>query len=382
MLIRYARILTEKAGLIEGSLRIRNGRIDRLAVSLSPEEGEKTVDANGKILVPGLIDIHNHGYAGTEFATPDGSFENGLAELAKKGITTVVPTLRPLPKDRLLAAIGNAKREIRKAESGKAAAKPAGIHLEGPFVSPEKAGAMVRANLLIPNRKDLADFLEAGDGLIKTIAFAPELDGACDLIEDILRSGANASIAHTNATFEQAKAAADRGANLVTHLFNAMSGFSHREPGTVGEALTDDRLTCELICDFVHNSPAAVDLALRAKGPDRIVMISDTGVMAGRGDGEYVIEGVRRIVCGNTCKTESGTIAGSVCDLGVGFRNLLNAGYALADVSHMASRNPARMLGLDSETGTIEEGKAADLILLASDRTPERVWVDGKEVSL
>ncbi len=383
MLIRNARILTEKAGLIEGCLRIRNGRIDRLAQVLAPEEGEEIVEANGKILVPGLIDIHNHGYAGTEFATPDGPFENGLLELAKKGITTVVPTLRPLRKDRLLAAIENAKREIRKAESGRgpAAAKPAGIHLEGPFVSPGKAGAMVRSNLSLPDRKDLAEYLEAGEGMIKTVAFAPELDGACDLIGDILSAGANASVAHTNATFEQAKAAADRGANLVTHLFNAMSGFGHREPGTVGEALTDDRLTCELICDFVHNAPAAVDLALRAKGPDRIVMISDTGVMAGLGDGEFIIEGVKRIVRGNTCRTESGTIAGSVCDLSVGFRNLMKAGYALADVSHMTSRNPARMIGLDAETGTIEEGKAADLILLSADWTPSCVWVDGKEVS-
>ena len=382
MLIRNASILTETAGLMAGDLRIRNGRIDRLARFLAPEEGEEVFDAGGRILVPGLIDIHNHGYAGTEFATPDGSFGNGLRALAKKGITTVVPTLRPMRKDRLLAAIENAKREIRASgkDGGPAAAKPAGIHLEGPFVSPDKCGAMVRANLSAPDRRELAEYLEAGEGLVRTVAFAPELDGALDMIGDILGAGANASVAHTNATYEQAKAAADRGANLVTHLFNAMSGFGHRNPGTVGEALTDDRLTCELICDFVHNHPAAVELAIRAKGPDRVVMISDTGVMAGCGDGEYFVEGVMRTVRGNLCTTENGTIAGSVCDLGVGFRNLLKAGYPLESVSRMASRNPARMIGLGEETGTIETGKAADLMLLSPSMEPDAVWVNGRPV--
>ena len=382
MLIRNATILTEAAGLMAGDLRIRNGRIDRFARFLEPEEGEEIFEADGRILVPGLVDIHNHGYAGTEFATPDGPFEDGLRKLAKKGITTVVPTLRPLRKDRLLAAIENAKREIRLAErkSGPAAAKPAGIHLEGPFVSPEKFGAMVRSNLSLPDRGDLAEYLEAGEGLIRTVAFAPELEGALDLIEDILGAGANAAIAHTNATFEQAKAAVDRGANLVTHLFNAMSGFGHRAPGAVGEALTDDRLTCELICDFVHNHPSAVELAIRAKGVDRIVMISDTGVMAGCGDGDYFVEGVKRTVRGTLCTTENGTIAGSVCDLGVGFRNLLKAGWPIESVSRMASRNPARMIGLGDETGTVETGKAADLMLLSPAMEPDAVWVDGRPV--
>lgn len=379
MLIRNARILTEKAGLIEGDLRVLDGRIDRIGRDLEPETGETVCEAERKILVPGWIDIHNHGYCGTEFASKDGRFDDGLLKLAGRGVTTVAPTMRSLPKERLLAAVANARRQAERKPAG---TKLAGIHLEGPFLSPARCGSIIAGNLSSPDRGFLKELLAEGRGRIRIVALAPELPGADGLISDLLAASVRPSLGHTDATYEQAKAAADAGALQVTHLYNAMRPFSHRDPGTVGEALTDDRLVCELICDFVHNAPAAVRLAFRAKGPDRLAMVSDTGVMAGRGDGDYFIEGVRRIVRGNICKTESGTIAGSVCDLGVGFRNLMKAGYPLADVSHMASRNPARILGIENDTGTIEEGKAADLLLLSEDWTPERVWIDGSDCPL
>ena len=376
MIIRNANILTEKVGLLHGDLKIENGRIAAIHSDLHAD-GEETFDARGCILIPGLVDIHNHGFFGTEFAAADEEFDKGTEELAKRGITTVVPTLRCLPKERLLAAIRNVKKEMVRKPAG---AKLGGINMEGPFISPNKTGSMLKENLSEPSRADLEGYLAECEGTLKSMTLAPELPGVVDFIEDILFAGANASIGHTCATFEEAKAAADAGANLATHLYNAMSPFTHRAPGVVGEALLDERLSCELICDFIHNTPAAIALAIKNKGYDKIAMISDTGRISGLGDGEYVIEGKKRIVIGKTCKTENGTIAGSVCDLFYDFKNLVEAGYPLAEVSHMASRNPARLIGLGHDRGTIEIGKAADLVLLSPSCDVAAVWVDGKRV--
>lgn len=372
LLLRGGRILTEKLGLIGGDLLIRDGKIAAIGQNL-PQNGD-LLDVSGCYLVPGLIDTHNHGCFGTEFSAADEEFDPGTTYLAKNGITTVVPTTRCLPKDRLLAAIRNIKKEIVRRPAG---AKLAGINMEGPFVSPKRIGAMLPENLSVPSRQALAEYLSACDGTLRTITMAPELPNVLEMIEDVLASGANAAIGHTDATYEQARAAADAGANLVTHLFNAMSPFRHREPGAIGEGLTDDRLICELICDYVHNAPASVDLAIRSKGTDHIVMISDNGQMSGLGDGEYIIENHRRIVKDSLCITPEGVIAGSVCNLFYDFRNLLLHGYPLAEVSRMASLNPAKLIGLDQTTGSIAVGKDADLILLDSHYNLQACWVDG-----
>ncbi len=371
-LLYGAKVLTEKAGLLRADLLIKDGKIAAIGEGL-PCDGER-IDATGLTVVPGLIDVHNHGCFGTEFASEDAEFDCGTTYLAQNGITTVVPTIRCLPHERLLRVICNIKKEMVRKPVG---AKLAGINMEGPFLSPNRIGSMIPDNLAKPSKKVLAEYLDACEGALRSITLAPEVDGVLDLVEDILFAGANPSIGHTNATYEQARAMADAGAVQVTHLFNAMSSFTHRSPGVVGEALTDERLTCELICDFVHNSPAAVDLAIRSKGTDKIMMISDTGVMSGLGEGEYVIEGVRRIVKGNLCMTEKGVIAGSVCNLFYGFRNLLSRGYSLAEVSRMASYNPARMLGISHEVGSIAVGKAADLILMDEGYELKGVFVDG-----
>lgn len=374
-LLHGGKILTEKVGLIRGDLMIRDGKIAAIGENL-PSEGE-ILDITGLTVAPGLIDTHNHGCMGTEFASQDEQFDKGLQYLAGRGITTVVPTLRCLPHERMLLAIENVKREMARKPFG---AKIGGINMEGPFLSPNRIGSMRPENLAKPEKKALLEYLAACEGALRSITMAPEVEGVLELVEEVLFAGVNPSIGHTNATFEEAKAMADAGATLVTHLFNAMSGFTHRAPGVVGEALTDDRLNCELICDYVHNTPAAVDLAIRSKGIDKIVMISDTGRMSGLGDGEYIIEGHKRIVKDHLCMTPEGVIAGSVCDLFYDFKNLLNHGYSLAEVSRMASLNPARVIGVDHLTGSIAVGKAADLILLDEEYDLKGVFVDGKRV--
>ena len=374
-LLHGGKILTEKVGLIRGDLMIRDGKIAASGENL-PSEGE-ILDITGLTVAPGLIDTHNHGCMGTEFASEDEHFDKGLQYLAESGITTVVPTLRCLPHRRMLLAIENVKREMDRGPRG---AKIGGINMEGPFLSPNRIGSMRPENLAKPEKKALLEYLAACEGTLRSITMAPEVEGVLELVEEVLFAGVNPSVGHTNATFEEAKAMADAGATLVTHLFNAMSGFTHRAPGVVGEALTDDRLTCELICDYVHNTPAAVDLAIRSKGIDKIVMISDTGRMSGLGDGEYIIEGHKRIVKDHLCMTPEGVIAGSVCNLFYDFKNLLNHGYSLSEVSRMASLNPARVIGVDHLTGSIAVGKAADLILLDEEYDLKGVFVDGKRV--
>ena len=374
-LLHGGKILTEKVGLIRGDLMIRDGKIAAIGENL-PSEGE-ILDITGLTVAPGLIDTHNHGCMGTEFASEDEHFDKGLQYLAESGITTVVPTLRCLPHRRMLLAIENVKREMDRGPRG---AKIGGINMEGPFLSPNRIGSMRPENLAKPEKKALLEYLAACEGTLRSITMAPEVEGVLELVDEVLFAGVNPSIGHTNATFEEARAMADAGATLVTHLFNAMSGFTHRAPGVVGEALTDDRLTCELICDYVHNTPAAVDLAIRSKGIDKIVMISDTGRMSGLGDGEYIIEGHKRIVKDHLCMTPEGVIAGSVCNLFYDFKNLLNHGYSLSEVSRMASLNPARVIGVDHLTGSIAVGKAADLILLDENYDLKGVFVDGKRV--
>ncbi len=375
LLLKGGQILTEKVGLLNGDLLIGDGKIQ--AVGQHLPKADKEWDISGCIVVPGLVDTHNHGCFGTEFASADEEFDRGTEYLARNGTTTVVPTIRCLPRERLLAAIHNIKKEIFRRPNG---AKLAGINMEGPFLSPKRIGSMVPENLSAPSKQSLAEYTDACEGLLRSITIAPELPNVLELIEDILFAGANPSIGHTDATYEQALAAANAGANQVTHVYNAMRPFQHREPGVVGEALTDDRLRCELICDYVHNSPAAVKLAIRSKGTDNIIMISDTGRMSGLGDGEYVIENHKRIVRGNVCKTEQGVIAGSVCPLFYGFRNLLLSGYPLAEASRMASLNPAKSIGLAHRIGSIAVGKDADLLVLDAGYNLKTVFVDGKQV--
>ena len=374
-LLYGAKVLTEKAGLLRADILIKDGIIASIGENI-PCDGTR-IDATGLTVIPGLVDIHNHGCHGTEFASEGTEFDGGTAYLAQNGITTVVPTIRCLPHERLLRVLANVKKEISRKPVG---ARLAGINMEGPFVSPNRIGSMNPDNLAKPSKSALSDYVRACEGELRIITLAPEVDGVLDLVEDVLFAGANPSIGHTNATYEQARKMADEGANHVTHLFNAMSGFTHRAPGVVGEALTDNRLCCELICDFVHNEPAAVDLAIRSKGIDKIMMISDTGVMSGLGEGEYVIEGVKRIVKGNLCMTEKGVIAGSVCNLFYGFCNLLSRGYSLSEVSRMASYNPARAIGLSHQIGSIAVGKAADLVLLDNANEIKGVFVGGEKM--
>jgi N-acetylglucosamine-6-phosphate deacetylase len=285
IILHGGKVLTENNGIICADLLIRDGMIADIGVNF--DKNCEIVDISGLTVVPGLIDTHNHGCMGTEFASADESFESGLRYLASNGITTVAPTIRCLPHQRLLRAIENVKREMQANHPG---AKIAGINIEGPFLSPNRIGSMRPENLAKPERKAMREYIAAAEGTLKTMTMAPEVEGILDLVEEALAAGVNPSIGHSDASYEAAREMADAGATLVTHLYNAMPALHHRKGGTICAGFLSDAYA-ELIVDGIHIAPEMVKLAYTLKGSDRLVLITDSMEASGCPDGEYQIAG-------------------------------------------------------------------------------------------
>lgn len=347
------------------------------SVGVSDEKCDREIDLEGKYLFPGMIDTHTHGFCGTEFSSVEQNFESGLLMESRVGVTGVVPTTRCLEKEVLVSAIKNIVREKKAKRKG---ARIHGIHLEGPFVSPEVSGSLDKSTIFEPTVELTRELLEAGEGNVKLVSLAPERDGAIEVIEYLTKNGVSASIAHTNATAEQAYRAIDAGARRATHTFNAMRPFRHRDVGVLGAVLTDDRVVCEMICDLVHLSRETIELILRCKGTERICVISDSGVMSGYPDGVYHIAGKDRFVKNGECRLADGTIAGSCKTLYDGARNLFLSGVDICSLAKMTSQNPAKAVGIDAEYGTLEVSKHGDIVILDSGFNIEAVYIDGEKV--
>ena len=226
--------------------------------------------------------------------------------------------------------------------------------------------------------KKLDKMIEAGDGMLKLITIAPDNEGSIEFIRYAVERGLTVSMGHTDADFETAQAAIDAGATQLTHTFNAMRPLNHREPGVLGAALTDNRVKCEAICDYIHLHPATVKLIYAAKGADRINMISDSGTAAGITVSEFEVDGVKRYVKDGVVRLADGTIAGSARTVLDGVKNLVSSGIPLRDVSKMASLNPAKTLGMDDTIGSIAVGKLADLVVLDNALNVEYTFINGK----
>ncbi len=349
---------------------IENGVIADLPC---PGTGEAEYDARGYTVIPGLIDTHIHGSMGAEFASGSENLDGVRSWLCSRGVTAVAATVRAMEPERMAQAAEHLGAESRRPVSG---AKIAGIHLEGPFVCEAYRGAMTPPPVEKDKRPEVLErLLDACSPLPVILTVAPEYEGGKDLIRLAVRRGAAVSLGHTGATCAQMWEAMEAGATRVTHLFNAMRGIHHREAGAAGYALLCDRLNAEVICDGVHLSAEAISLALRLKGCDGLTLVSDSGAMSGLGDGEFIVGGRRRIVKDGVCRNEEGKIAGSCVGVLEGARNLLAMGVPLGEISIMASRNPARALGL--RTGEIRRGYAADLLITDERLHIRAVFVDG-----
>lgn len=350
-------------------LFVRDGRIS------DDHSGERVSLAGGRVL-PGLVDTHIHGAFGVAFDDADADVNFAARQLAKRGVTAFAPTLSSLGEDDALAAIRNIVAASRRQSPDEA--RILGIHLEGPFVSPKRAGALNPANLRTPDASLFHRLVEAGEGLVKLMTVAPELGGALDLLPLAAEFGVKLSIGHSTATYEQAHAAVDAGFRRATHVFNGMEPFGHRSPGVLGAVLTDDRVTCEMICDLVHLSAPAVKLVLKAKGT-RVTAISDAVSGAGLPDGEHELGGVRYRISDGVATLENGTICGSCATLDTGLRNLLALGVTPADAATICSANPAMALG-STDVGSLEVGKFADFITLDEQNEITAVYLGGKRV--
>lgn len=329
-------------------------------------------DATGCYVLPGFIDTHNHGFFGTEFSSPDEDLSVGLDKLCRLGVTAVLATTRTLFEEELYAAARNIARQKDS--------RILGIHMEGPFVNPARIGAMNRHKLRNPDISVIANMQKQSGGMVKIVSLAPELENGYETVKYCAENGITPSMAHTDATESQAKKAFSLGATRLTHTYNGMRPFTHRDPGVLGYALTEDGIGCELICDLYHVSPAAIKMAVRCKGVDNITMISDSGVFAGLGDGEYIVDGRKRYVRDGLCLADDNkTIAGSTKTLYDGVKNMFSLGYSPAEIAVMASVNPARACG-DTTRGSLEAGKRADIVVLDKNFNIAAVFLGGERI--
>jgi N-acetylglucosamine-6-phosphate deacetylase len=340
---------------------VRDGRvvIDGTKIAGSVPADAQVTDVSNHWLVPGFVDIHNHGGGGASFS---GSAEDVLTAINTHRTHGTTTLLASTVTDDMDVLVKQAGLLSELAEQGDVA----GIHFEGPFISPCRKGAHSEELLRDPDPAEVRKLLDAARGRAKMVTLATELRGGIDSVRLLAEHGVIAAIGHTDATYEQTVAAIDAGATVATHLFNAMPQIGHRAPGPITALLEDDRVTVELIDDGTHLHPAALQLAFRHAGAGRVAFITDAMDAAGFGDGRYVLgplevevsEGVARLVQG-------GSIAGSTLTLDRAFKRAVTVDrLPVEDVVAAISANPARLLGMDDRIGSLEPGKDADLVLL------------------
>lgn len=351
-------LLIEDRAIVEVSSR---------AARQAPER-TRVVDFGDAILAPGFVDIHIHGGAGHDVMSADSTGLAALEQLlAAHGVTSYFPTTVTAPLDQTLSALDRLAAEIEKGERDpnpkEGRARPLGIHLEGPFISHTRRGVHPPENLLPPTLASFDRFWEAARGRIRVLTIAPELVGAKEVIAEAASRKVCVSLGHSDADLNTTRAAVAAGARHATHTFNAMRPLDHREPGIIGEVLTDPRLSADIIADGIHLDPAIVQLFLKAKGAERSVLISDATAATGMPDGRYRLGSLEVEVKNGRC-TSDGKLAGSVLTMDRAVRNVMKfAHWELQAALRLASLNPARVGGL-AERGKIEAGSPADLVVL------------------
>ncbi|MEU4151773.1 N-acetylglucosamine-6-phosphate deacetylase [Streptomyces sp. NPDC026659] len=361
---------------VEGTRITAAGPAEGAAEGAAPAPaGAEVLDASGHWLVPGFVDLHNHGGGGASFA---GSAEDALTAVRTHrahGTTTLVASTVTDDLD-LLARRAGLLSEL--AEQGEIA----GIHFEGPFISPCRKGAHSEALLRDPDPAEVRKLLDAARGQARMVTLATELPGGLDSVRLLAEQGVIAAVGHTDASYEQTVEAIDAGATVATHLFNAMPPLGHRAPGPITALLEDERVTVELIDDGVHLHPAALQLAFHHAGAERVAFITDAMDAAGVGDGRYLLGPLEVEVEGGVARlVEGGSIAGSTLTLDRAFRRAVTVDrLPVTDVVTALSANPARLLGLSDRIGSIEPGKDADLVLLDAEFAVKGVMRRGEWV--
>ncbi|NED95624.1 N-acetylglucosamine-6-phosphate deacetylase [Phytoactinopolyspora alkaliphila] len=369
-LIAGASIVTLDGVVDDGWLEVTDERIASIGAGTPPRPADRQVSG---WLVPGFVDLHTHGGGGATVVGADPEQVRTFAETHRRhGTTTIVASLVSGFPDAL-------ERDVRALADLADDGLIAGVHLEGPWISPQRKGAHDPNALAAPEQRVVHRLLDAGRGRVSMVTLAPELDGALDAIRSIVDAGAIAAVGHTDATYAQVRKAIDAGATVATHLFNAMTPIHHRQPGPILALLEDQRVTVELILDGVHLHPAVAAHAYRSAGAGRVALVTDAMAATDVGDGEYVLGGLAVTVSDGVARlVDGGSIAGSTLTMDAAFRfAVTEAGFTMTDAVQAASTNPARLLGIGHRTGALAEGYDADIVLLDADLNVQAVMSRG-----
>lgn len=359
-----------------GQVLVEDGRVREIA-SDGPRH-EATHDYGNSYILPGLIDLHVHGIAGTDIM--DGSVESvdHIAQrFAARGVTGFLATTVTQSLDVTLRAIASIQEWVETPRGGRA--QVLGIHLEGPFLNPAFKGMQNEAYLLPPDVNTMRELLTAARGHITRVSLAPELPGADELIQLLREAGVYVSIAHTAASYDEAIAALELGATHVTHCFNAMTGLHHRRPGVAGATLEREELYAELVADGIHVHPAVMRVLIRTKGRRRVMLVTDAMSAAEMPDGLYEFGGHAVTVHDGVARMKDGTLASSTLTMDAGLRNLVQmCRVTLVDAVHMASTTPAEAMGFANRKGKLAAGYDADLAVFDEALQPVATWVAGQ----
>lgn len=337
------------------------------------------IEAQNKFIVPGYIDIHVHGGGGSDVM--DGEYE-AIKQVAtthsRFGTTAFLPTTMTMTKDKIIKSL----KSIYEARlKGTGTAEILGIHLEGPYINPEKKGAQKEEDIKKVSVKEFLEFNQASGNLIRLVTIAPEMPGAIDFIRWLHQQGIIVSVGHSNATYKQVQEGIQAGLSHVTHIFNAMRGLHHREPGVVGAALSSPKLIVEMIADGIHLHPIVLKMLTQIKESEKLVLITDAMRATGFKEGTYDLGGQEVIVTQGQAKLKNGTLAGSVLTMDKAVKNLVTkVGISLLNAVQMASYNPAKCLGIDDKKGSLELYKDADIVILNKNLEAELTMVAGKVV--
>ncbi|HEY3748984.1 MAG TPA: N-acetylglucosamine-6-phosphate deacetylase [Pseudonocardiaceae bacterium] len=364
-LLRGGRIVTSTGVLDDGWLTVRDDAIEQVGTGLpehdhSHDPDAPVLDLAGAWVLPGFVDMHCHGGGGAAYTENDPErLATAVAAHRRHGTTTTMASLVSGPIPALVEQISSLRELVSDGLF-------AGIHLEGPFISAARCGAHDPAFLRAPDRSSVDALLAAGQGTIRMVTLAPELDGAIDAVRRFTDAGVIVAVGHTDATLAQVLPAVDAGATVATHLFNGMRPLHHREPGPIGALLDDERVTVELICDLVHLHPTVVRMAARHAGAGRTVLVTDAMAAAGVGDGVYQVGGLRVTVRDGVPTLDGGgALAASTLTLDAAVRNFVQGcGMTMVEAAAAVSGQPAALLGQQGSIGAVAPGARADLVLL------------------
>ncbi len=372
MIIKNPLVYTENNNFIKKDINIDGDKI-----SNSLDSCDEIIEAEGLYAIPGLTDIHFHGCIGYDFCDGTPEAVQAIANYESSiGVTSIAPATMTLGYEELTKIFNNAKAYKSGNNPG---ASLVGINMEGPYLSHAKKGAQNEAYLKHPDLEHFNKMQELSGGLIKLVAIAPEEEGAIEFIKTV-KDEVVVSVAHTTADYDTATKAFDNGASNVTHLYNAMQAFSHREPGVIGAAQDANHVKVELICDGVHIHPSVVRATFKMFGDDRIILVSDSMMATGLKDGEYSLGGQKVFVTGNKAILSDGTLAGSTTNLMTCMKTVVSMGIPLESAIKCAAVNPAKQIGIFHEYGSITPGKYANIVLLNPDLSINTVILRGKKL--